>query len=195
MPKSSVITDLDITSRISPELIFNRNAPLAIDLGCGKGRFLSVHASRHPEINFIGIEIKLKRIEKVDKKIQRLELENVRLMRIEAAYFIENMLPDNSLSTLYIYYPDPWPKRKHQRRRIFSPEFMNSLVRILTPQGVVHLATDHDDYFEQMKKVVSGDDRFTETIPYVPDDEERSEFETTFLKIGKKANRLSFKPA
>lgn len=193
MPQSSVINDIDINSRISLESIFNRVAPLEIDLGCGKGRFLSVHASRYPEINFIGIERKQKRVEKVDKKLQRLKLDNVRLIRIEAEYFIENMLPDNCLTTLYIYFPDPWPKRKHQRRRIFSPDFMNTLTRILTRQGIVHLATDHDDYFEQMKKVVAGDDRFTETTPYVPGEEERSEFETTFLKLGKQANRLSFR--
>ncbi len=193
MPDEPVVLDLDINKPISPSEIFSRTAPLEIDLGCGKGRFLSVHASRHPERNFIGIERKLKRVRKVEKKVNRLDLNNVRLVRIEAAYFVEHMLPDSCLDVLYIFYPDPWPKRRHNRRRLFSPQFMSSLIRVLTPDGIVHLATDHTDYFEQMTRLVAADDRFAEAEPYVPDDEERTEFETTFLKLGKKANRLSFK--
>jgi len=173
--------------------MFDRSAPLEVDLGCGKGRFLSVHASRCPERNFIGVERKMDRVRKVEKKLDRLGLTNVRLLRIEAAYFIEHLLPDACLDVLYIFYPDPWPKRRHNRRRLFSPDFMNSLTRVLSPQGIVHLSTDHLDYFDHMTKVVAKDERFVEAEPYVPDDEERTEFETTFLKLGQKANRLSFR--
>jgi tRNA (guanine-N7-)-methyltransferase len=192
VPEEPVVIEVDINKAISPSELFGRQAPLEIDLGCGKGRFLSVHASRHPERNFIGIERKLKRVRKVEKKINRLELSNARLIRIEAAYFVEKMLPDSCLDVLYIFYPDPWPKRRHNRRRLFAPQFMDSLTRVLSKDGIVHLATDHLDYFDQMTKVVGADDRFVEAEPYVPDDEERTEFETTFLKLGKKANRLSF---
>ena len=195
MPEEPVVLEVDINSKISPTELFGRKAPLEIDLGCGKGRFLSVHASRFPERNFIGIERKQKRVSKVEKKIDRLELTNARLIRIEAAYFVERMLPDSCLDVLYIFYPDPWPKRRHNRRRLFAPPFMDSLTRVLSKDGIVHLATDHLDYFDQMTKVVAADDRFVEAEPYVPDDEERTEFETTFLKLGKKANRLSFKLA
>jgi tRNA (guanine-N7-)-methyltransferase len=195
MQATPVILNIDLEERLSPETIFGRNAPLEVDLGCGKGRFLSVHASRVPEHDFIGIERKLKRVIKVERKAERLELQNVRMIRIEAAYFVERILPDACLSVLYIFYPDPWPKRKHLRRRLFSPTFMDSLVRVLTPDGIVHLATDHADYFEHMTKVVSADSRFIAAEPYVPDEEERSEFETTFRKLGQRANRLSFRPA
>jgi len=188
-----VVLQVDIQKPISPSEVFGRQAPLEIDLGCGKGRFLSVHASRHPDRNFIGIERKIERARRTAKKAERLGLSNVRLIRIEASYFIERMLPDKCLDVLYIFYPDPWPKRRHNRRRLFAPPFMDSLTRVLAPEGVVHLSTDHEDYFEQMTKVVAKDERFTETAPYVPDDEERTEFETTFLKLGKKANRLSFR--
>ncbi len=194
MAPDSVILDIDRETRISPDELFSRKAPLEVDLGCGKGRFLSVHASRSPERDFIGIEIKLKRVRKVERKVERLDLENVRLLRVEASHFIEHMLPDACLSTLYIFYPDPWPKRRHLRRRLFSPSFMSSLLRVMTHDGVIHLATDHEDYFSHMTKLVSSDDRFEEAQPYVPDEEERSEFETTFRKLGKQANRLSFRP-
>jgi tRNA (guanine-N7-)-methyltransferase len=194
VPSSPVILDIDIEKTLSPETIFCRQAPLEVDLGCGKGRFLSIHASRCPERNFIGIERKSDRVKKVERKVDRLDLSNVRIIRIEAAYFIENLLPDKCLSTLYIFYPDPWPKRKHLRRRIFSPTFMDSLTRILRPDGIVHLATDHVDYFEQMTRVVTGDDRFVASQPYVPDEEERTEFEAIFRKQGKQPNRISFTP-
>lgn len=194
MVPGSIIVDIQPDALISLDTLFSRKAPLEVDLGCGKGRFLSVHASRTPERNFIGIEIKLKRVRKVERKVERLELQNVRLLRTEASHFIEHMLPDACLSTLYIFYPDPWPKRRHQERRLFSPSFMNSLLRVMTPDGVIHLATDHEDYFNHMTKLVSNDDRFKEAEPYVPDEEERTEFETTFRNLGKKANRLSFRP-
>lgn len=193
MPEQSVVLPVAIDKPVCPNEIFGRKAPLEIDLGCGKGRFLSVHASRYPERNFIGIERKMKRVRKVEKKVNRLGLDNVRLTRIEASFFVQNLLPDSCLDVLYIFYPDPWPKRRHHSRRLFAPPFMDSLTRVLSPDGVVHLATDHTDYFEQMKKTVAADDRFIAAEPYVPDEEERTEFETTFLKLGKKANRLSFK--
>lgn len=193
MPEKFVITDLDPDKPVSLSAFFGRNAPLEIDLGCGKGRFLAARASKIPSANFIGIERKMDRVRRVEKKIHRLQLSNVRIIRVEAELFMGTLLPALCLSTLYTFYPDPWPKRRHHTRRLFSPDFMNSLARVLVPEGTVHAATDHLDYFEHIIKLVEGDPRFARVEPFVPDEEERTEFETIFLKLGFAANRISFR--
>lgn len=151
--------------------------PVEIDLGCGKGRFLLARANAHPEIRFLGIDRMLKRIRKIDLKAQRRRLTNVRLMRIEGYYAVSYLIPANSIRTYYIFFPDPWPKKRHHEHRLFNPRFVDSLHRTLEPGGVAHVATDHLPYFEEIADIMRADRRFTEVPPLVPAPEERTDFE------------------
>ncbi|MDY0145494.1 MAG: tRNA (guanosine(46)-N7)-methyltransferase TrmB [Kiritimatiellia bacterium] len=164
--------------------------PLVVDLGCGKGRFLLAHAAKHPEVNHLGIDRMLRRIRKVDNRARRLTLDNIRLMRIEAYYAVAYLLPTAAVSTYYIYFPDPWPKARHEGYRLFNSLFLDALQRTLVAGGVVHVATDHAPYFEQLSAIFEADSRFVPVEPYIPPEDEQTDFERYY--IGEKSiGRLS----
>lgn len=156
---------------------FPGTGPVEIDLGCGKGRFLLARAAAHPDVRFLGIDRMLKRIRKIDHKAQRRGLNNLRLMRIEGYYAVSYLIPANSIQTYYIFFPDPWPKARHHDHRLFNPRFVEALHRTLQAGGVVHVATDHAPYFEEIAAIMRADARFREVAPMVPEPEERTDFE------------------
>ncbi|HXJ58421.1 MAG TPA: tRNA (guanosine(46)-N7)-methyltransferase TrmB [Verrucomicrobiae bacterium] len=134
--------------------------PLEVELGSGDGSFLAEWAKRWPERNFIGVERLLGRLRKLDRKALRAGLVNVRLMRIEAGYFLEFLLPPASTSMLHVYFPDPWPKRKHHKHRLVKQGFPALAARVLTPGGLVCFRTDDPNYLTQIQEVFAGDARF-----------------------------------
>ena len=134
--------------------------PLEVELGSGDGSFMAKWAALWPERNFIGVERLLGRLRKLDRKGQRGGLLNLRLMRIEASYFLEYLLPLASVTALHLYFPDPWPKRKHRKNRLVNERFPELASRVLTPEGVMYLRTDDEDYFAQMLEVFAADQRF-----------------------------------
>jgi tRNA (guanine-N7-)-methyltransferase len=140
--------------------IFPRNAPIEIDLGCGDGAFLAAMAHSHPEHNFLGIERLLGRVRKVCRKVARENLKNARVLRVEVVYAIEHLIPPESVTAFHLLFPDPWPKRRHQRRRAFTPEFLSCIHRALIGGGLFHVATDHPDYFQQIARVTTATDTF-----------------------------------
>ena len=105
-----------ILERLNAEKLFVQVQPLEVELGCGDASFLAEYARRHPERNFIGVERLLGRLRKLDRKGRRAGLMNLRGVRIESSYFLEYLLPRHSISALHIYFPDPWPKKRHHRR-------------------------------------------------------------------------------
>lgn len=166
--------------------------PLEIDIGCGKGGFLLWAAAMHPATNYLGIERQLVRLRKVDKKIQTRQLTNARLLRIEAGYFVSKLIPSQSVNAYYIFFPDPWPKRRHQANRLFQPAFIADLHRTLKPGGVVNVATDDLDYFAQIQKVMGESGRFREDVADCLPVEAQTEFEKIFLAQGKPIGRAKF---
>lgn len=146
--------------RLSLPEMFAQAQPLEVELGSGDGSFLAQWAAACPDRNFLGVERLLGRLRKLDRKAQRAGLANVRLMRIEAAYFLEFLLRAQSVSALHVYFPDPWPKRKHRRHRLVNERFPELASRLLKPQGMVYLRTDDADYFTQMQEVFGEDQRF-----------------------------------
>jgi tRNA (guanine-N7-)-methyltransferase len=137
--------------------------PIEVELGSGDGSFLVEHARRHPDRNFVGVERLLGRLRKLDRKGLRAGLRNLRLIRLEAAYLVDYLLPPASVQALHLYFPDPWPKRKHRRHRLVSEPFVNAAGRALVPGGAVYLRTDDADYFAQMQAVFSHNPVFMET--------------------------------
>jgi tRNA (guanine-N7-)-methyltransferase len=132
-----------------PEVFPASTRPLEIDLGCGDGTFLTGMAAQHPERDFLGVERMLGRVDKTARKIQRMQLPNARIMRLESSYTVAALLPSARVSRLHLLCPDPWPKKKHAARRLVNQsDFLDGLTRILTPGGEFLLKTDDEPYFE-----------------------------------------------
>jgi tRNA (guanine-N7-)-methyltransferase len=149
-----------ILERIEPGKLFPADQPLEVELGSGDGSFLVQYACQHPERNFIGVERLLGRLRKLDRKGRRAGLTNLRGVRIESSYFLQFLLPSHSISALHVYFPDPWPKRKHRRHRLISEQFTALAHNALAPGGHIYLRTDDQDYFDQMVGVFAGSTSF-----------------------------------
>jgi tRNA (guanine-N7-)-methyltransferase len=142
-----------VVERLALPQLFSKPQPLEVELGCGDASFLAEYARRNPDQNFIGVERLLGRIQKLDRKGRRAGLANLRGVRIESAYFMQYLLPPHAASALHIYFPDPWPKKKHRRHRLINENFTALARAALAPGGVVYLRTDDTDYFAQMTGV------------------------------------------
>ena len=179
--------------RLQPSAMFGRVAPLEVELGSGDGSFLVAWAKRHPERDFIGVERLLGRIRKIDRKAQRAGLTNVRGLRIEASYAVEYLLPSGSVSAMHVYFPDPWPKRRHHKNRLVNERFVEVTRQALSVDGVIHLRTDNADYFVQMRSVFDGAAGFTAVEP--PEDlvAEVTDFEREFQAKGIPTLRASYR--
>lgn len=137
---------------------FGRSAPLQVDLGCGDGSFLCELAQQLPERNFLGIERLTKRVEKVRHKAE--EIDNVRVLRADTLFAVRYLLPENSVEDFYLLFPDPWPKRRHQQRRIFTGDFLDAIAAALEQNGVLRVATDQLAYFRQIERVSRAHPQF-----------------------------------
>ena len=160
VPANLVFPLVSATERIDLAALFPAVQPLEVELGSGDGSFLVEYAGAHPEGNFLGVERLLGRIRKLDRKGRRAGLTNLRGLRIECAYFLEYLLPARCVAALHIYFPDPWPKRRHRRHRLINERFPTLARQVLTPGGRVYLRTDDADYYQQMLEVFGLDDRF-----------------------------------
>ncbi len=161
---SLVYRPASIVERIPLEQLFPSSQPLEVELGSGDGSFLIQYAKAHPEHNFIGVERLLGRLRKIDRKGMRAGLANLRAVRLEAAYFLEYLLPFNSVQRLHIYFPDPWPKRRHHKNRLINTTFPGIVHRILAPGGEVFLRTDEPSYYAQMLEVFAAAEASFEKI-------------------------------
>jgi tRNA (guanine-N7-)-methyltransferase len=150
-----------LTNRLDLEKIFERNAPLHVDLGCGNGSFLCAMAHRMPEKNFLGIERLHGRIRSSERKA--IDLSNVRLLQIESSYAVRYLLPAGSVETFYLLFPDPWPKRRHHPHRLVTPDFLNSVHIALQKNGMIYIATDHLDYFRKIQDIAKSNSGFAIT--------------------------------
>lgn len=150
----SYVERLDLTR------LFPQAQPLEVELGSGDGSFLVHWATLHPAHNFLGVERLLGRLRKLDRKGRRAGLMNLRGLRIEAAYGVEYLLPPSSVRAFHIYFPDPWPKRKHWKNRLINAHFSETAARALELGGGVYLRTDDADYYAQMTEVFGANPRF-----------------------------------
>ena len=137
-----------------PEIFPGQPRQLEIDLGCGDGSFLVALAGHYPERDFLGIERLLGRARKAYRKACRADLENLKILRLEISYALAWLLPDHCASRIHLLFPDPWPKKKHHKRRMVSVEFCVALTRVLEPGGEFLLKTDDEEYFEESMNVL-----------------------------------------
>ncbi len=130
--------------------LFGNAHPLEIEIGSGRGRFLLQAAQDNPQVNYVGIERANKFFQYTRERVEAAGLGNVRLIRAEADYFLWGYVQPGSIRAFHIYFPDPWPKQRHRRRRLLNAEFFARLRDRLEPGGAIHLATDVREYFDVM---------------------------------------------
>ena len=134
-----------------------------IDLGCGDGTFLCALAQRMPEKNFLGVERLLGRVRSAARKAAKID--NVVCCAWKVFYVVRYLLPPASVETFYLMFPDPWPKRRHQRRRVMNEDFLDAIIAALVANGTLHIATDQLDYFEQIKEMARVNSKFVIVDP------------------------------
>ena len=158
----------DLNGKIDFTRIFGRNGPVHIEIGSGKGTFLVNQAKDNPGDNFFGIEWARKYYRYAVDRIGRWDLKNVRIIRTDAAVFIAKFIDDNSVDCFHIYFPDPWPKKRHHKRRFLCPVNLEQLIRCLKIQGQLRIATDHAEYFKQIQNVIAQASDKLEEIDFLP---------------------------
>ncbi len=140
--------------RINPVRIFTRQAPLTLEIGFGNGESLATMATREPEMDFIGIEVHRPGVGRLLRELDKRALNNVRVFNEDAVKVLRDCLPDCCLDRLLLFFPDPWHKKRHHKRRIVQPDFIELVAQKLKPGGILHMATDWEDYAGHMLEVM-----------------------------------------
>ncbi len=135
--------------------IFLNDHPVEMEIGSGKGTFLMAAAAAFPDRNFLGIEWAKAYCDFAADRVRRHQLTNARMVRADANWWIRAHVPDQSISALHVYFPDPWPKKRHHKRRLIQTPFLQQAARILTSTGILRIVTDHAEYFEHIRAVTA----------------------------------------
>jgi len=192
-PPAIIFRPPSYVERLDVGALFPKPHPLEVELGSGDGSFIAQWASLNPETNFLAVERLLGRLRKIERKSHRAGLANVRALRLEASYFAEYLLPPESVTAFHIYFPDPWPKRKHRVNRLINEPFAEVLRAALRIDGIVYLRTDDLDYFAQMNRVFEANKNFKA----VPTPERLAsvltDFERNFIAEGIQTNRAAYR--
>ena len=158
----------EITPPIDWGALFGNENPVEIEIGCGKGRFLLETSRQHPEINYVGVERALKYVQHAKERLLKGNATGVFLIWSDAAYLVDRYIGEGTVDAYHVYFPDPWPKKRHRKRRLFRNEvWLGGLIRTLnSSRGRIHVATDYAEYFYEIH------DRLTHTPPlvYLPPD-------------------------
>jgi tRNA (guanine-N7-)-methyltransferase len=174
------------------EAIFPRRAPLEIDLGCGDGAFLVEIAARHPDRNFLGIERLPGRVATACRRIRQAGLSNARILHLENSYAVGRLLSPGSVRVFHLQFPDPWPKRRHARRRLVTEDFLSDIRQALALDGELRIATDQRDYSVEIERLAMQAKEFQlETPGGTPG--VSSTFEKTFIRAGAEIYRLGLR--
>ena len=160
------------------------DAPLEIDLGCGDGSFLLEMAARTPEHNFLGVERLLGRVRRTCRGAGVSGLANVRVIRVESHYLLRYLLPLESVTTLHLMFPDPWPKRRHLPRRLVQTPFLDAAVAVLRPGGELRLTTDDLPYYKHMRAVFGPYAGLSEAVWEPGEEYPQTDFERGFRGQG-----------
>jgi tRNA (guanine-N7-)-methyltransferase len=158
----------DLDGQIDFIHLFGRPGPVHIEIGIGRATFLLNQAKAHPQLNFLGIEWANKYYRYSVDRIGRWNLANVRIIRADAAQFLTDYISDSSVDCFHVYFPDPWPKKRHHKRRFFNTANTDQLLRCLKPAGHLRIATDHAEYFEQIKNVIAANADRLEQVDFLP---------------------------
>jgi len=158
----------DLDGKIDFVRIFGRSGPVHIEIGTGKATFLLNEAMAQPHANFFGIERARRYYRYAVDRIGRWGLKNIRIIRTDAVFFLTDFVPDDSVDCFHIYFPDPWPKKRHHKRRFICPANLEHLIRCLKIGGQLKIATDHANYFEVIKMVLAARNETLQKIAFLP---------------------------
>jgi len=156
----------DLATSVAPQpcldvaTIFGRSAPLIVEIGSGHGETLLAGATRHPDMDFLGFEVFEASIASTLGKIAAHGVENVRLVCADAVSGLTHLIPDHAIDEIWVFFPDPWQKKRHHKRRLISTDFADLAVEKLVRGGILRLATDWESYAEHMTEILGGDERF-----------------------------------
>lgn len=139
---------------IKPESLFGRKAPWVLEIGCGMGETTAAIAQAHLEVDFLGCEVFSAGVGALAKRLDEMSLSNVRIIQHDAVDVVKNMIAADSLDGVHIYFPDPWRKARHHKRRLVAQPFIHELVQRIKPGGYIHCATDWENYAQQMLEVL-----------------------------------------
>lgn len=166
---------------------FGRSAPMILEIGCGMGESTAKIAAAMPEANYLGIEVHGPGVGNLLKLIDEAALTNLRVMQHDATEVVRDMIAPGSLAGIHVFFPDPWPKKKHHKRRILQPAFVVELATRLAPGGYLHCATDWQEYAEHMLEVLSAEPQLENSAAdYAakPDYRPLTKFEARGLRLG-----------
>lgn len=183
-------------SPLDLDAAFGRHAARVVEIGFGMGETTAAIAEAHPEIDYLGIEVHRPGVGNLLKLIDAGALTNVRIVQHDAVEVLTHMIPPASLDGLHLFFPDPWPKKRHHKRRLVQPPFVALVASRLKPGGYVHMATDWTDYAEQMLAVLGREAALTNTADGYADRPEtrpRTKFESRGLRLGHEVRDLLFR--
>lgn len=179
IPFSEQLLDLDS--------VFGRSAPKFLEIGFGMGETTALIAQAHPQNDYLAVEVHTPGVGSLLKQVEELALTNIRVIQYDVVEVLQHALPPECLDGVHIFFPDPWPKARHHKRRLIQAEFVALLCSRLKPGGYIHVATDWGDYAEQILTVLSGEPHLTNTaVSYAPRPEYRpmTKFEQRGLRLG-----------
>ena len=176
---------------LRPAAVFGREAPLVLEIGSGMGETTARIAAERQDTDFLAVEVHGPGVGGLLKLVEREQLKNVRVIRHDALEVLEQMIPDRALAGIHLFFPDPWPKKRHHKRRLVQPAFAALATRKLTPGGVLHAATDWQDYADHMLAVLSAEPGLerVEAAAARPS----TKFELRGLKLGHKVHDFVFR--
>jgi len=175
------------TARVDLDALFGRAAPRIVEIGFGMGETSAAIAAAHPENDYLGIEVHTPGVGSLCKLVAELGLHNLRIIQHDAVEVLRDMLGPASLAGVHLFFPDPWPKKRHHKRRLLQPAFLVLLAGRLRPGGYIHCATDWEDYAQQMLAVLTAESLLENTaIGYAPRPDYRplTKFEQRGLRLG-----------
>lgn len=178
------------------ETVYGREAPRYLEIGSGMGETTVSIARSHPQNDYLAIEVYTPGVGSLLKQIEEFKLTNLRIVQHDAVEVVNNMFPQEYLDGIHIFFPDPWPKLRHHKRRLIQPEFISLLCKHLKPGGYIHVATDWNNYADQILEVMSNELSLTNTArDFVQRPEYRplTKFEQRGLRLGHKVWDLVFK--
>lgn len=178
-------------ARLDLEEVFGNRNPVVLEIGSGKGRFLITSAVERPDLNFIGIEKSLHYHRVIRDRVQKRGLTNVRLINHDAFLVLRDLIPDASILELHIYFPDPWPRKREQKRRIIRPEVLQEIRRVLAEGGEAVYVTDHKEYIDIAAPLIAEFFRSETRIPG-PEDPPRTNYEAKYRAEGREIYEVRF---
>lgn len=177
----------DLPDFVSWSEFFGNDNPVELDIGCGRGLYIFNAAINNPDVNYLGLEIDYREGRRTAKKFQKREMPNARVIGGDCNVFLSKMIKKNSVDAAHVYFPDPWWKKRHHKRRLFTSEFCDLLASVVKPGGHVHSWSDVIEYFEIIQELMDGHSSFNiQEAPTERDPSHDMDYQTSFERKKRK---------